>query len=542
LTPRHQILALLQVQFRTFRHSLSSSKADGGARASATLALFWYSLWVVAALALAVLPNWIGTEDLETALPGLFLFVMGYWQLTPLLTLSLGVSIDMRRTMIYPIGLPMLFAVECLLRLATAAEMVIVLMGLWVGFATAGSMSQVHLAAGFGLFILLNVFLSAAIRNFVERIFQQRRLREMVLVALIGFLMLPQALIWSETLRGHARAIWVVARGFPIEALPSGIAADVSLGQGVWIEWMGLLSMVGLAAVFAYRQFGIAMSRSSHLPQSAGRPANALGARLLRGLTAWAGDPIAALVEKEVRSLWRSPRFRLPFFMGFTFGVFVWLPILGFWENSTSANWATDHAVVVISLYSFLLLGPVMFLNRFGFDRKAAESYFFLPISMKLLLLAKNFASGLYAILEVVLIGLVSGWFGMMSSPLAMTEAFVLGGTALLYLFTVGNHISVRYPAPSNPDRISRGSGGHGIRAAVQFLLFPISLAPVLGVLAIGASGGSPLAYGAGLVGAIGGGVLLYATGLSSSAKRLLLFREQFLNTLTHSEGLVVTE
>jgi hypothetical protein len=106
----------------------------------------------------------------------------------------------------------------------------------------------------------------------------------------------------------------------------------------------------------------------------------------------------------------------------------------------------------------------------------------------------------------------------------------------------VGNYLSVRYPAPSNPDRISRGSGGHGIRAAVQFLLFPISLAPVLGVLAIGASGGSPLAYGAGLVGAIGGGVLLYATGLSSSAKRLLLFREQFLNTLTHSEGLVVTE
>ncbi|HUG82720.1 MAG TPA: hypothetical protein VML01_13705 [Bryobacterales bacterium] len=542
MTPRHQILALLQVQWRTFRHSLSSSKADGGARASATLALFWYLLWVAAALALAVLPNWIGTGDLETALPGLLLFVMAYWQLTPLLTLSLGVSLDMRRMIIYPIGLPTLFTVECLLRAATAAEMMIVLIGLWAGFATAGSTSLLSLTAGFGLFILLNVFLSAAIRSFVERIFQQRRLREMVVVVLIGFLMLPQAVIWSETVRGHAGAIWALVRGFPIEALPSGIAADVSLGQGVWIEWMGLLSMAGLAAVFAYRQFGIAVSRFSHLPQSAARPANALGTRLLRGLTAWAGDPIAALVEKEVRSLWRSPRFRLPFFMGFTFGVFAWLPILGFWRSAASENWVTDHAVVVISLYSFLLLGPVMFLNRFGFDRKGAQAYFFLPISMKLLLLAKNFAASLYAMLEVVLIGLVSGWFGMMSSPLAVIEAFVIGATALLYLFTVGNYLSVRYPAPSNPDRISRGSGGHGIRAAVQFLLFPLSLAPVLGVLAIGASGGSPLAYGAGLVGAIGGGVVLYAAGLSSSANRLLLFRERFLNTLTHSEGLVVTE
>ncbi|MDA1314450.1 MAG: hypothetical protein O2968_14010 [Acidobacteria bacterium] len=535
-------MALLQVQYRTFRHSLGSSKTDGGTRASATLAFFWYLLWAAAALALAVLPNAIGTEDVERALPGLFLFIMGYWQLTPLLTLSLGVSIDMRRTVIYPIALPTLFTVECLLRLASGAEMVIVLVGLWVGFATAGSMNQVSLAAGFGLFILLNVFLSAAIRNFVERMFQKRRLREIVVVTLICFLMLPQALIWSQTLRGYARTIWVVARGFPIQALPSGIAADVSLGQGVWIEWMGLLSMVGLAAGFAYQQFRIAISGFRHPQQSAARPTNALGARLLRGLTAWAGDPIAALVEKEVRSLWRSPRFRLPFFMGFTFGVFAWLPILGFWKDSTSAGWATDHVVVVISLYSFLLLGPVMFLNRFGFERKAAEAYFFLPISMRLLLLAKNFASGLYAMLEVALIGLVSGWFGMTSSPLAVIEAFVIGATALLYLFTVGNYISVRFPAPSNPDRISRGSGGHGMRAAVQFVLFPLSLAPVAGVLAIGALGGSPLAYGAGLVGAIGGGVLLYAAGLSSSAKYLLLFRERFLNSLAHSEGLVVTE
>jgi hypothetical protein len=542
LTPRHQILALLHVQLRTFRHSLSSSKADGGARVSVALAFLWYAVWVSIALVFTVVPNLIGTEDLEAALPGMLLFIMGYWQLTPLLTLSLGVSIDMRRTFIYPISLPTLFAVECLLRLTTGAEMMIVLTGLWAGFATAGSMNQVSLAAGFALFILLNVFLSAAIRNFVERVFRQRRLREIVVVVLVCFLMLPQALIWSQTLRELVRKIWVVARGFPIQALPSGIAAEVSLGQGGWIEWMGLVSMVGLAGVFGYQQFGIVMSQLSNLPTSARRPANALGARLLRGLTGWAGDPIAALVEKEVRSLWRSPRFRLPFFLGFTFGVFAWLPILGFWKDSSSATWATNHAVAVISLYSFLLLGPVMFLNRFGFDRKAAEAYFFLPIGMKPLLLAKNFAAGLYAVLEIILIGLVSGWFGMMSSPLAVIEAFVIGATALLYLFTVGNYISVRFPVPSNPDRISRGSASHGIRAAVQFVLFPLSLAPVLGVLAIGASGGSPLAYGVGLVGAIGGGVVLYVSGLSSSASTLLLFRERFLDSLMHSEGLVATE
>ena len=39
-------------------------------------------------------------------------------------------------------------------------------------------------------------------------------------------------------------------------------------------------------------------------------------------------DPLAAIVEKELRSLARTPRFRMVFVMGFTFGVMVWLPMI----------------------------------------------------------------------------------------------------------------------------------------------------------------------------------------------------------------------
>ena len=38
-------------------------------------------------------------------------------------------------------------------------------------------------------------------------------------------------------------------------------------------------------------------------------------------------DPLAALVEKEIRFLAAPPRFRLVFLMGFTFGLVIWLPI-----------------------------------------------------------------------------------------------------------------------------------------------------------------------------------------------------------------------
>ena len=67
-----------------------------------------------------------------------------------------------------------------------------------------------------------------------------------------------------------------------------------------------------------------------------------------------------------------SPRFRLPFFMGFTFGVIAWTPILYRMEGDIG-DWMKGGAVSFVSLYAMLLLGPVLFLNRFGFDRAAAR-------------------------------------------------------------------------------------------------------------------------------------------------------------------------
>ena len=92
---------------------------------------------------------------------------------------------------------------------------------------------------------------------------------------------------------------------------------------------MILTAMVLAAAVFGFYQFR-QMSRlsssatSSVLPRTRGW-VNLQG-RLVRLPSYVLPDPLGALVEKELRYLWRSPRFRLPFFMGFTFGVIAWIP------------------------------------------------------------------------------------------------------------------------------------------------------------------------------------------------------------------------
>ena len=165
---------------------------------------------------------------------------------------------------------------------------------------------------------------------------------------------------------------------------------------------------------------------------------------------------MGALVEKELRYLWRSPRFRLPFFMGFTFGVIAWIPIMQQWE--TLGKWMEQSAVSLISLYSFLLLGPVMFLNRFGFDRGATRSYFWLPVSLRQLLLAKNLATVVFAAMEVTLVTLVCWLVGVEIGWVQIVETVAVSSIALLYLLSVGNYMSIRYPVASNPDRISRAA------------------------------------------------------------------------------------
>jgi ABC-2 type transport system permease protein len=540
-----QIWALVRVQVRTLLNTMRYKQGWGGLKVSIAIASLWYGFWIFAAVGAAMLPRFVGAEDIETVLPGVLLFIMAYWQLTPLLTLSLGVSLDARKLAIYPVSIATLFAVECLLRLGTGIEMILLLAGFLGGLAAAGSPHVAELAVAFGLFSAFNIFLSAGVRNLLERLFHQRRLREVLLLLLACATLLPQLLIWSETMREAAQKVLLALQAFPVWVLPSDLAARISVGEGNWGHFVVLTGMVVTAAGFGFAQFRqgyramtIRSVNSLRYPWKNGRPrlsewAARLPSRLLR-------DPVGALVEKELRYLWRSPRFRLPFFMGFTFGVIAWIPIMQQWE--TLGEWMEQSAVSLISLYSFLLLGPVMFLNRFGFDRGATRSYFWLPVSLRQLLLAKNLATVVFAAMEVTLIALVCWLVGVEIGWVQIVETVAMAAIALLYLLSVGNFMSIRFPVASNPDRISRAGPGHGVRATVQFLLFPLALAPLLAGFVLRRQFDSNYLFSAWVaaVGVAGLGVYLYTLAwLSSSGEA---GREEFVASLSEGEGPIASE
>jgi hypothetical protein len=255
MNPLGQTYALLRVQFQSVWNTLKRGDGRRGLLLSLSVSLIWHGLWIAAAVGSAIIPSFVGFGEIEKALPGLLFMVMAYWQLAPLLTMSLGVSLQMRNVAIYPISTGTLFAIECLLRLGTGSEMVLLLCGLFIGLSRAGSPHTLELALAFTLFLAFNVLLSAGIRTSVERIVKRRKLREVLVILLVSSTVLPQLLVWSESARHFTYALLETTRSVPYWVLPSSLAGRVGAAAATSGDIWLLIGMTIAAGVFGYSQF-----------------------------------------------------------------------------------------------------------------------------------------------------------------------------------------------------------------------------------------------------------------------------------------------
>src|SRR6476620_5603778 len=182
------IAAIVRAQLlsmRSFR--LGSSRRS--ALVSIVTGLIWYGFWsIIAVTAFEYTSGDNAGDALRLNLPVGFLLVMVYWQLAPMVSASLGASLDLKKLLVYPIPRDALFLVEVLLRIANAAEMLMVLVGGLTGVLrnplVGGWAAVPRIAACLVLFTLFNLLLSAGVRNLLERLLARKRLREIVVLLL----------------------------------------------------------------------------------------------------------------------------------------------------------------------------------------------------------------------------------------------------------------------------------------------------------------------------------------------------------------------
>src|ERR1700730_16771234 len=113
------IAAILRAQFLSMRMA-----GRRGAFFSLITGIVWYSIWTAVAFAAWFALAHADAGELQTWIPVGLLGVCFYWQAMPILSASMGSSLDMRKLLVYPVPHGKLFLVETLLRLTTGLEMV----------------------------------------------------------------------------------------------------------------------------------------------------------------------------------------------------------------------------------------------------------------------------------------------------------------------------------------------------------------------------------------------------------------------------------
>jgi len=537
------IAAILRAQFLSMRSFRLDSRRRGAVFSILT-SLIWYGIWMfVAFVAEDFFSSAVTGELIRRGFPAGLMFVFLYWQVTPIMSASLGASLDLKKLLIYPVPHRKLFVIEVLLRLTTCGEMLLVLAGAAVGLLRnpryGGFAAAPQILGPILLFVLFNLLLSAGLRNLLERMLTHRRVREILMLALVLAATLPQLLLATHTPTRSLRNFFTETPG---GFWPWTAVTNAALRNGVVMPFLILTSWALAALVFGRWQF----ERSLHYDAQDTLSSAAANTRTLSRLESFyrlpslfLPDPLAAVVEKELRALSRTPRFRMVFIMGFSFGLLVWLPItLG---RGSRGSVVADHYLTIVSVYALTLLGQVSYLNTFGFDRSAAQVYFSVPVSISQSLMGKNIAAALYIFFEMLAVTVASLVLRLRVTPDAIAEAFTVTAIVGVYLFAIGNLSSIHFPRAMNPERVSQGGAASRMQALI-FLFYPIALLPVTLAFWARVVFDSQLIFALILGFAAILGVVVYWISMESAVGAANQRREKLLMELSRSEGPVATE
>jgi ABC-2 type transport system permease protein len=282
--------------------------------------------------------------------------------------------------------------------------------------------------------------------------------------------------------------------------LPPGLAAQglrLTVGQqpGSALESLGVLALYVLAvggllsirlkAEYRGESLSVAPVRAkasakrSKAAASLGAPVSSTadysGSGILAGPNRGSA-PIAAVIEKDVRSLMRT----LPLLYAIGAPLLLVLVFSGlFIKNGPVQAPVFPLALPICMVYAQLGFTQV-FYNNLGTEGPGIQLYFLSPTPFRTVMLAKN-------ILHSLLFGVVALVAGSLAFlRLGAPDAAVVAATVAWLLFSLpcnliaGNICSIRMPYRVNPGRISRQRGSQ----ANAFLSLLIQLA----VLAVGAS------------------------------------------------------
>jgi ABC-2 type transport system permease protein len=385
-----------------------------------------------------------------------------FWALAPLLGgLALAETHDLTRLLLFPVPFRTLLASSMLSNLVEPTVLAKLPPLLALAAALAGHLAQVPLVV-LGALAAFAFTLTTAetVGLALQALSRNRRFhdRALFLGVGLGFLLslVPLLVMAGGRTFGQAARAVLAADLFAVSPYAWGVRAAVHAGRGemtAFLVWMlaaalAVLGAFSLNAVVARRLYEgeLVLSGSS-------RGTSSLRRRLvLPGL-------IGALVEKDLRLLWRDPRLKAALFTGALSPLLLVL----LWRGA----WGRLPPGLLLVLAAFSGLGGLGG-NAFALERRGLLLLFSFPVDRFLILVAKNvaaFAVRAPSLLGLLAVAAVSGATDLLLPLLA------IGVVTMLLMAAGDNFMSILFPVPvpapgGNPYRAA--SGGRGLVAAAM--------------------------------------------------------------------------
>jgi ABC-2 type transport system permease protein len=507
---RAQYGALAYLRWRVFVNGLRSKLGvlELGAR---TISFAIYALMGIGlGVGVGAAAYMMASRDQWQYFAIVFWVVCVIWQVLPIMLASFGEQFDLGSLLRFPVGFRPFFLLSVVFGLSDLSTIIggLCCLGVLVGTTAAQPRMFAWTAPILVLFAAFNILLVRAIFAWIDRWLSQRKTREIlgaVFMVLVLSMQLTNPAFWQRGHRSQGSGAhqqyrieqllaspWVKTANEVQSFLPPGLAA-VALRQAaenqvvLALEPLGILSIfvlgagsvLGLRLRAEYRgeNLGAAPARKKAAVNS-GKAVAAppkIAAIEAEGRLGISG-PIAAIIEKEIRGLFRS----LPLLYAVGAPLVMVLVFSGVFIRGNSARVQAPLLAFPLCVFFAQIGFRMLFSNNLGTEGPGIQLYFLSPTSMRTVLLAKNLLHSAVFAVSMVIAGLLA------SLRLGQPDGVMVAATVAFLLFVlpvnlaVGNIFSLTMPFRVNPGRISRQRGSQA--SALFGLLFQ---AATLGVGAV---------------------------------------------------------
>ncbi len=420
-------------------------------------------------------------------LPILFWALCILWQTGPVMLASFQEQFDLSILLRFPVSFGPYYLLYVVFGMADISTILggLCCLGIWAGATLARPELFAWIAMGLAVFAAFNILLVRAIFSWIDRWLSQRKTREIMGVLFMVLLMSLQLMnpaLHQKRHTGRANQQQQFEQFRQAEAkygpllktadavqewLPPGLAARsleqsgdaqpvealASLGGlGLWVMAVGGVLAWRLRAEYRGENLGSAQKRVKATPVRTNLTRREYGWRL------GGSSPIAALVEKEARSLMRT----LPLMWAMVVPVLMVLVLASLFHGGASGIKQISFPFVMPLYVAYALLGfTQVFYNNLGTEGAGIQLLFLSPTPIRTIFLAKNILHTMLFAADALLAGFLA------SLRLGWPDGVVVAATVGWLLFALpcslaaGNIFSLTMPFRINPGRIARQRGSH---------------------------------------------------------------------------------